>query len=227
MRVDFILKAIEQKYDITFSNDFFGTTATENLYLWMHRQKGFLQGGGVLANSNVQTINCVNQLHFPSTTFPNNSDCIFFSGGFSPLAFNDPCGGSYVPNFEMLFFDMAFEIGFGNFYPDNASNKRQFKLEYTFTPSGTNKKYNIAIRDGYNDVTMASANNVTGQQTFTIIRGNVGGFPFNPASNEIVDNYYFANITWLIESEEYNTFDIEIVARYYGPFIDVFQNFNQ
>ena len=229
MRIDFILRAIEIKYDITFSNDFFGTAATENLYLWLHRQKGFLQGGGVLNNNNVTNITCTNQINFPSTQFPNNADCIFFSGGYSPLAFSDPCftGGNYAYNFEMLFGNMDFEIGFGNFYPDNAANKRQFKLEYTFTPSGTNKKYNIAIRDNYNDVTMASANNVTGAQTFTVIRGNVGGFPFNPASNEIVGNYYFANIGWNIESEEYNTFDIQIIARYYGPYMDVFQQFNQ
>ncbi len=42
IRADAIIKAIEDKYGLTFSNDFFNTTnsAYYGLYLWLHRKKG-------------------------------------------------------------------------------------------------------------------------------------------------------------------------------------------
>ena len=46
IRVDLIIKAIENQegYNITFSNDFFTSSNTPyyNLYMWMHRKKGFI-----------------------------------------------------------------------------------------------------------------------------------------------------------------------------------------
>ena len=44
IRVDLIVKAIEEQYGITFSNDFFTSSNTPyyNLYMWMHRKKGFI-----------------------------------------------------------------------------------------------------------------------------------------------------------------------------------------
>ena len=43
IRVHIIIKAIEDKYGITFSTDFFNTSNADyyNLYMWMHRKKGF------------------------------------------------------------------------------------------------------------------------------------------------------------------------------------------
>ncbi len=42
LRVYYIIRAIEEQYDIKFSTDFFNTTNTAfyNLYMWMHRRKG-------------------------------------------------------------------------------------------------------------------------------------------------------------------------------------------
>jgi len=42
IKIDAIIKAIEDKYGLTFSTDFFNTTNTPyyNLYLWMNRKKG-------------------------------------------------------------------------------------------------------------------------------------------------------------------------------------------
>jgi hypothetical protein len=42
IRLHCIIKAIEDKYGITFSTDFFNTTNTDyyNLYMWLHREKG-------------------------------------------------------------------------------------------------------------------------------------------------------------------------------------------
>lgn len=44
IRVDLIIKAIEEQYGITFSNDFFNSSNAPyyNLYVWMHRKKGFI-----------------------------------------------------------------------------------------------------------------------------------------------------------------------------------------
>ena len=44
IRIHLIIKAIEEKYGITFSTDFFNTTNTPyyNLYMWMHRKKGHI-----------------------------------------------------------------------------------------------------------------------------------------------------------------------------------------
>lgn len=44
IRLHLIIKAIEEQYNITFSTDFFNTTNTPyyNLYMWMHRKKGFI-----------------------------------------------------------------------------------------------------------------------------------------------------------------------------------------
>ena len=46
IRVDIIIKAIEQKYNIEFSTDFFDSTNTDyyNLRLWLHRNKGDIYG---------------------------------------------------------------------------------------------------------------------------------------------------------------------------------------
>lgn len=45
LRIDRIIRAIESKYSITFSNDFFVSTNKEyyDLYMWLHRNKGDFQ----------------------------------------------------------------------------------------------------------------------------------------------------------------------------------------
>jgi hypothetical protein len=46
IRVHLIIKAIEEQYGITFSTDFFTSSNLDyyNLYMWMHRKKGDVQG---------------------------------------------------------------------------------------------------------------------------------------------------------------------------------------
>lgn len=47
LRVHKIIEAIEDRYDITFSTDFFNTTndAYYKLFMWLHRKKGVVSGG--------------------------------------------------------------------------------------------------------------------------------------------------------------------------------------
>ena len=40
LRLKSIVKAIEEKYNITFSQDFFNTTYFKNLYMWLHKEAG-------------------------------------------------------------------------------------------------------------------------------------------------------------------------------------------
>lgn len=39
-----IIEAIEEKYGITFTSDFFGDTAFTDLYMWLNRTRGFIEG---------------------------------------------------------------------------------------------------------------------------------------------------------------------------------------
>lgn len=50
LRVHEIVKAIESKYGITFSTDFFSTSndAYYDLFMWLHRKKGIVSSGGQL-----------------------------------------------------------------------------------------------------------------------------------------------------------------------------------
>ncbi len=65
IKVRKIIDAIENTFDeITFSGEFFNTTDFNSLYMWMHREKGFMsnadEGGGVTILENI--------FHLPSDT---------------------------------------------------------------------------------------------------------------------------------------------------------------
>ena len=51
IKVHRIIEAIEATYDLDLSNDFFNTSDFQNLFMWMHREKGFMsnadEGGGL------------------------------------------------------------------------------------------------------------------------------------------------------------------------------------
>ena len=53
LRLSIIIKAIEEKYALTFSDDFFkgGDSSFDNLYMWLHRTKGKVTSGEQLETS--------------------------------------------------------------------------------------------------------------------------------------------------------------------------------
>ena len=68
-----ILKAIEEQYSITFkTGEFFDSAAMNNLYLWLHRDKGSITGD-LLATLNNITFNCngPNCSHYNGISYPS------------------------------------------------------------------------------------------------------------------------------------------------------------
>ena len=58
LKLSIIIKAIEEKYGLNFSNDFFkgGDSSFDNLYMWLHRAKGKVTSGEQLVTS-IYTVN--------------------------------------------------------------------------------------------------------------------------------------------------------------------------
>lgn len=61
IRLEIIIKAIEDKYGISFSADFFSSAGTSNtyfddLYMWLHRTKGKATNGGQLTSSTLPVV---------------------------------------------------------------------------------------------------------------------------------------------------------------------------
>ena len=86
IKLSIIIKAIEEKYGLTFSDDFFkgGDSSFDNLYMWLHRSKGKVTSGEQLKTS-IYTVN-------------DFSDYSLYNGSFmedSVLTLND---GYYFNN---------------------------------------------------------------------------------------------------------------------------------
>ena len=108
-----IIEAIETTYDIDLSNDFFNSTDFRSIYMWLHRESGFMinadEGGGLQtleARFHQQTDT---SLDFDSGTDvrPANTYLTYASGGTLigrrlKLNFNITAGGSDEFNFKVL-----------------------------------------------------------------------------------------------------------------------------
>ena len=75
IRLHRIVQAIESKYGITFSNDFFVNTnpSYHNLFMWMHRKKGDVENLGdtfqsIMSGWTVEGYDALTQTHAKSTT---------------------------------------------------------------------------------------------------------------------------------------------------------------
>lgn len=75
LRINLIIKAIEEKYGLSFSSDFFnnsGNDAFNNLYMWLHRVKGKITSGGQVELS-VFNVNTFANDSSNDGSFMNNS----------------------------------------------------------------------------------------------------------------------------------------------------------
>ena len=231
IRVDLILKAIEERYNLTFSQDFFFTSATENLYLWMNRNKGYMTGGGSLLLSNITSMwnggsGTITGGGIPQDQMSSNSAKAFFQGTFAPNSSNFPAcdqAAQYEINEECIVFNFTVSARFGFVFNRPATDKRQIKIEYTVTPAVgfENVNYDISILE--NNVPGAPALQVlnnSGTNSFELKFGNQTGSPFNIQNNELVSNNFFADYILFVESEQAFEFSPTLKVQYYGPIND-------
>lgn len=121
IKVRKIIDAINRTYDLNLSNDFFNTTDFNNLYMWMHRESGFMsnstEGGG---------------LQILEGRFHLNTDTDF-----------DFDSGTEVRPFEII----PPEFAVGPFTPQTGE---RLKINFVIT-AGATDQYNITIQRSSNN----------------------------------------------------------------------------
>jgi len=100
LKLKAIVDAIEEKYDLTFSQDFFNTTYFKNLYMWLHKE------AGVMTQTTEQ-----NELktYFSDTstwTLTSGTDFRNAEGGL--FVFNEPYPNFDYVKYEILTYDVTF-----------------------------------------------------------------------------------------------------------------------
>jgi hypothetical protein len=81
LRLSVIIKAIEEKYGLNFSNDFFkgGDSSFDNLYMWLHRSKGKVTSGEQLETS-VYNVNDFSDYNLYNGSFMEDSVLTLYDG---------------------------------------------------------------------------------------------------------------------------------------------------
>ncbi len=235
IRVDLILKAIENRYTIangytshlTFSNDFFFTSATENLYLWMSRNKGPMKGGGRITTSNLaKGVGIQAESLGPFRPFFGgywNPSQFYFCDEQGELNINREC---YNPTWVSGQFNRTFllYIRFGT-YPRPFYLLRAVRLTYKITPSAgfESVPYTVQVLDEFNNVTISESIGLQGTQEVVVNRVNNSSyssvpFPnFNPSASDVVGLNYSADIVVNVVSDDTFAFEFEVNQEYYGP----------
>jgi len=144
LRLKSIIKAIQEKYNITFSQDFFNTAYFKNLYMWLHKQAGVMTQA---ANENSLT-----------TYFADFGVWTLTSG--TEYRETDPTSPYYG---DLFTYTEPSVIPF----PTGIDEVR-YILE-TYTINTTFVDYNVAVRDG-----VVYSSSGTGNTTFTIGQLNGG-----------------------------------------------------
>ena len=104
LRINLIIKAIEEKYGLSFSSDFFnnsGNDAFNNLYMWLHRVKGKITSGGQVElsvfNVNTFTNNSSNDGSFMNNNILNITDGASFRNQSLALSLTLASGSASIP----------------------------------------------------------------------------------------------------------------------------------
>ena len=136
--VKHIIKAIEEQYSLTFkTSEFFDSTAMDNFYMWLHRNKGNIVQD-YFKTVDDQTFTCVNN---PLST---TNACVFFANGVAP-------------QYTSGVYEFVGELN------DGVSNVNNFTTEVT--PTNITDIYTIEIVDIVNDTVVATLKDTTGVQT--------------------------------------------------------------
>ena len=137
--VKVILKAIEEQYGITFkTGEFLDSAAMNNLYMWLHREKGKL----VAPNSK--------ELKTAFTCTSGTTVCNHFSSSQPPIG-PESTGGSYI------FSDN-----------NTGGQPEGFNFEAQIIPTDNTVEYAIDIINENDGITYATLEGVTGTQSLSV-----------------------------------------------------------
>ena len=159
-----IIKAIEEQYNITFkTGEFFDSAAMNNLYLWLHREKGKMATAGTwIGNSDIYTCSGSNCAELTSTAG--------FTGYFTLNT------GIYKWN--------------SNFGPD--TDVTTITFEVTPASGFTSVEYSLEIVRANNWESFAKVENQSGTSSVVLTIGGANGLDiaslisFNPNGNDFV-----------------------------------------
>ena len=111
IRLSVIIKAIEEKYGLTFSDDFFkgGDSSFDNLYMWLHRAKGKVTSGEQLETSTYSVNDFTDYTSYNGSSMENSiltlSDGYYFSNQVLQLSLSVNSSYSSVPYSVVVFRD--------------------------------------------------------------------------------------------------------------------------
>lgn len=151
VKVKKVIEAIETSYpEIEFSSNFFNTNDFNNIYLWLHRNKGYIsnatEGGSVFT--------ITNRLHL--TTTPSPTWSLQTGTEQRPLIGGNNIGGG-----------------------TSTAVEQRYLFSYTLTTQSTDP-YSVVIGDSGQYVNEELENTQSFSATFTISVGNIFGFTPNP-----------------------------------------------
>ena len=150
-----IIKAIEEKYALTFkTSEFFDSSTMNNLYMWLHRDKGkMVAPSNIIVDSHSFTCNS------------NTATCNHFSSSQPPIG---PAAGSGVYTFN-----------------DNQTGGQPegfvFETEVQPTVGNTTKIYTVQIINKVTGAIVSTLENVTGTNSISVAFGVGSTNPITPS----------------------------------------------
>lgn len=155
LRADVILEAIQSKYGITFSSDFFNTNAWRDIYVWANREEGFgnhykmdyvqLTGGTEIIDTNGYWSTGSNELQIPA-----GSGALTFTVGVTVLQSLYDEMNNTLPTPTVTLLCMDYTTGSGVLYEEvnfepNLVNSHDFE----FPDSGDDKDFKFFVKSSY------------------------------------------------------------------------------
>jgi hypothetical protein len=156
VKLDYIIDAIEDRYGIEFTDDFFHVTSSNqalyNMYMWLSREKGKIPA------ANPESI--LNNFTYSSGTGVSG----FYPSG--EVYFEN--SGALTNSNLRFFLDRTFT------YDGNSGRYNEFTFNLTITPSvgSTTQKYSVKMIDTLNnDEVLQEFSDLTGTQTLVFSTG--------------------------------------------------------
>ena len=197
IKINLILKAIEQKYGITFkSGEFFNSNVFTNLYLWLHRDKGKMVLAGTWLNDG-QSYNGSGNVNELTNTGSSWGYFLLSSGIFT--------WRSWV--FEAI--------------KPSTLDETTISVKITPTSAYVGVSYNLAILTADNYSAKAQINSVNGTQTLTLVIGGPNGIPITDIS---ANPRGLNNIISRLISEQSIEFNAEITINRHIQYTETFFN---